>query len=512
MAESSNLKKTNLSQQDSSNPAFDSLLKKAKKYLDKDQISMLKKAYEFSFLNHKGQLRESGEPYINHPLSVASILVEMKMDAVSIAAAILHDVVEDTPAGKEDIEEKFGLEIAKLVDGVSKIENIKFLSRDEVQAENFSKMMLAMSDDLRVILLKLADRLHNMRTLDCLPMDKKLRIASETLEIYVPIALRLGMNKLRLELEEISFRTIYPLRNKIINNAVENHKGNKSKFLDEIKNKIDERLKDLNINAEIYTRQKNPYSIYKKMKKKKISFNAVFDIYGLRLVTEKIDDCYRIFGATHNLFKPVPGKFKDYIAIPKSNGYQALHTVLFGPNAIPIEVQIRTKEMDQFAESGIASHWQYKTGGHSSAQAYARDWLQKIIEMKRNSPNSLDLLENIKIDLFPDEIYVFTPKGEIKELPYRSSVIDFAYSIHSAIGDNCVAAKINDIDVPLSTTLSSGQTVEVITNTLGKPDPSWLEFVVTVKARTNIKNYLKKMQSEQASDLGLKILDKALHD
>ena len=342
MAESSNLKKTNLSQQDSSNPAFDSLLKKAKKYLDKDQISMLKKAYEFSFLNHKGQLRESGEPYIDHPLSVASILVEMKMDAVSIAAAILHDVVEDTPAGKEDIEEKFGLEIAKLVDGVSKIENIKFLSRDEVQAENFSKMMLAMSDDLRVILLKLADRLHNMRTLDCLPMDKKLRIASETLEIYVPIALRLGMNKLRLELEEISFRTIYPLRNKIINNAVENHKGNKSKFLDEIKNKIDERLKDLNINAEIYTRQKNPYSIYKKMKKKKISFNAVFDIYGLRLVTEKIDDCYRIFGATHNLFKPVPGKFKDYIAIPKSNGYQALHTVLFGPNAIPIEVQIRT--------------------------------------------------------------------------------------------------------------------------------------------------------------------------
>jgi len=512
MAESSNLKKTNLSQQDSSNPAFDSLLKKAKKYLDKDQISMLKKAYEFSFLNHKGQLRESGEPYINHPLSVASILVDMKMDAVSIAAAILHDVVEDTPAGKEDIEEKFGLEIAKLVDGVSKIENIKFLSRDEVQAENFSKMMLAMSDDLRVILLKLADRLHNMRTLDCLPMDKKLRIASETLEIYVPIALRLGMNKLRLELEEISFRTIYPLRNKIINNAVENHKGNKSKFLDEIKNKIDERLKDLNINAEIYTRQKNPYSIYKKMKKKKISFNAVFDIYGLRLVTEKIDDCYRIFGATHNLFKPVPGKFKDYIAIPKSNGYQALHTVLFGPNAIPIEVQIRTKEMDQFAESGIASHWQYKTGGHSSAQAYARDWLQKIIEMKRNSPNSLDLLENIKIDLFPDEIYVFTPKGEIKELPYRSSVIDFAYSIHSAIGDNCVAAKINDIDVPLSTTLSSGQTVEVITNTLGKPDPSWLEFVMTVKARTNIKNYLKKMQSEQASDLGLKILDKALHD
>ena len=512
MAETSNLKKTNLSQQSSSNPALDNLLKKAKLYLNKNQIDLLKKAYNFSYKSHKGQLRESGEPYINHPLSVASILVEMKMDGVSIAAAILHDVVEDTPAGMSDIEEKFGPEIAKLVDGVSKIDNIKFLSRDEAQAENFSKMMLAMSDDLRVILVKLADRLHNMRTLDCLSKEKKTRVAKETLEIYVPIALRLGMNKLRLELEEISFRTLFPLRNKIIVQAVENHKGNKSKFLEEIKNKIDERLKDLNIKAEIYTRQKNPYSIYKKMKKKKISFNAVYDIYGLRLVTKKIDDCYRIFGATHNLFKPVPGKFKDYIAIPKSNGYQALHTVLFGPNAIPIEVQIRTKEMDQFAESGIASHWQYKTGGHSSAQAYARDWLQKIIEMKQNTSNSVDLLENIKIDLFPDEIYVFTPKGDIKELPYRSSVVDFAYSIHSAVGENCVSARVNDVDVPVSTTLSSGQTVEIITTPHGKPDPSWLEFVVTVKARTNIKNYLKNMQSEQAADLGLKILDKALND
>jgi len=512
MAETSNLKKTNLSQQDSFNPALNSLLKKSKLYLDKNQITLIRDAYNFSNESHRGQLRKSGEPYINHPLSVASILAEMKMDAVSIAAAILHDVVEDTAAAKEDIERKFGEEIAKLVDGVSKIDNIKFLSRDEAQAENFSKMMLAMSDDLRVILVKLADRLHNMRTLDCLSKDKKLRIAKETLEIYVPIALRLGMNKLRLELEEISFRTINPLRNKIIVKAVEDHKGNKIKLLDDIKIKISERLKDLNIEAEIYARQKNPYSIYKKMKKKKISFNTVFDIYGLRLVTSKIDDCYRIFGATHNLFKPVPGKFKDYIAIPKSNGYQAIHTVLFGPNAIPIEVQIRTKEMDQFAESGIASHWQYKTGGHSSAQAYARDWLQKIIEMKQNTSNSLDLLENIKIDLFPDEIYVFTPKGDIKELPYRSSVIDYAYSIHSDVGNKCTSAKIDDIDVPLSTSLSSGQTVEIITTPQGKPDPSWLEFVVKVKARTNIKGYLKKMKSEQASDLGLRILDKALHD
>ncbi len=513
MAETSNLKETNLNQSSSSNPALNNLLKKSKLYLTTNQIFLIREAYTFSNESHKGQLRKSGEPYINHPLSVASILADMKMDAVCIAAAILHDVVEDTKAGKEDIEKRFGSEITKIVDGVSKIDkNIKFLSRDEAQAENFSKMMLAMSDDLRVILVKLADRLHNMRTLDCLSKEKKFRIAKETLEIYVPIALRLGMNKLRLELEEISFRTLNPLRYKVIVKAVENHKGNKVKFLDDIKEKINDRLIDLNINADIYTRQKNPYSIYKKMKKKNLSFNAVFDIYGLRVVASKIDECYRIFGASHNLFKPVPGKFKDYIAIPKSNGYQALHTVLFGPNAIPIEVQIRTKEMDHFAESGIASHWQYKTGGHSSAQAYARDWLQNIIEMKQNTSNSIDLLENIKVDLFPDEIYIFTPKGEIKALPYRSSVIDYAYSVHSDIGNKCTAARINDIDVPLSTPLSSGQTVEIITTTLGKPNPSWLEFVVTVKARTNIKSYLRRMQSEQASDLGLRILDKALYD
>lgn len=513
MAETSNLKEKNLYQQSSSNPALENLIKKSKLYLPTNKILLIREAYDFSNMSHQGQLRKSGEPYINHPLSVASILAEMKMDAVSIVAAILHDVVEDTHAGKEDIEKKFGLEIAKIVDGVSKIDkNIKFLSRDEAQAENFSKMMLAMSDDLRVILVKLADRLHNMRTLDCLSKQKKIRIAKETLEIYVPIALRLGMNKLRLELEEISFRTLNPFRYKTIVKSVENHRGNKTKFLEDIKNKIEERLGDINITADIYARQKNPYSVYKKMRKKKLSFNAVYDIYGLRVVTKKIDDCYRVFGACHNLFKPVPGKFKDYIAIPKSNGYQALHTVLFGPNAIPIEVQIRTKEMDQFAESGIASHWQYKTGGHSSAQAYARDWLQKIIEMKQNTSNSIDLLENIKIDLFPDEIYVFTPKGQIKELPYRSTVIDFAYSVHTDVGNKCTAAKINDLDVPLSTQLASGQTVQIITTPLGKPLPSWLEFVVTFKARANIKSYLKNMQTQQASDLGLRILDKALND
>ena len=512
MAETSNLKKTNLSQQSSSNPALNNLLKKSKIYLDDKQIKLIKDAYTFSNASHYGQLRKSGEPYINHPLSVASILADMKMDSASIIAAILHDVVEDTKTGKDDIEKRFGDEIARLVDGLTKIDNIKFLSQDEAQAENFSKMMLAMSDDLRVILVKLADRLHNMRTLDCLSKKKKTRIAKETLEIYVPIALRLGMNKLRLELEEISFKTINPLRYKIIVKSVQNHKGNKLKLLDEIKEKISVRLNELGIKAKIYSREKNSYSIYKKMKNKNLSFNAVFDIYGLRVVTSKIDNCYRIFGATHNLFKPVPGKFKDYIAIPKSNGYQALHTVLFGPNAIPIEVQIRTTQMDHFAESGIASHWQYKAGGHSSAQAYARDWLKKIIEMKRNTSNSLDFLENIKVDLFPDEIYVFTPKGDIKELPYRSSVIDYAYSIHSDVGNKCTAAKINGIDVPLSTMLSSGQTIEIITTQLGRPNASWLEFVVTAKARTNIKNYLKSIKSEQALDLGLRILDKALHD
>ena len=512
MADTSNLKTTNLSQQSTSNPALKSLLKKSKAYLDKDQIALIKRAYVFSYASHQGQLRKSGEPYINHPLSVAYILAEMGMDAVSIGAAILHDVVEDTSVGQEEIKKKFGSEISNLVDGLSKINNIKLLSRDEAQAENFSKMMLVMSDDLRVILVKLADRLHNMRTLDWLSKEKKFRIAKETLEIYVPIALRLGMNKLRLELEEISFKTLNPLRYKILVKAVENHKGNKRKFLDDISSKVSERLGDLNIEAKIFGRQKNVYSIYKKMKLKRLSFNAVFDIYGLRVVTNKIDNCYRIFGATHNLFKPVPGKFKDYIAIPKSNGYQALHTVLFGPNAIPIEIQIRTKEMDQFAESGIASHWQYKTGGHSSAQAYARDWLKKILEMRESSSNSLDLLENIKVDLFPDEIYVFTPKGEIKSLPDRSTVIDYAYSIHSDIGNRCSAAKIDGIDVPLSTPLSSGQTVEIVTTQIGRPNPAWLEFIVTVKARTSIKNYLKKLQTSQALDLGLRILDKALND
>ena len=320
MAETSNLKKTNLSQQSSSNPALNNLLKKSKIYLDDKQIELIKDAYTFSNASHYGQLRKSGEPYINHPLSVASILADMKMDSASIIAAILHDVVEDTKTGKDDIEKRFGDEIARLVDGLTKIDNIKFLSQDEAQAENFSKMMLAMSDDLRVILVKLADRLHNMRTLDCLSKKKKTRIAKETLEIYVPIALRLGMNKLRLELEEISFKTINPLRYKIIVKSVQNHKGNKLKLLDEIKEKISVRLNELGIKAKIYSREKNSYSIYKKMKNKNLSFNAVFDIYGLRVVTSKIDNCYRIFGATHNLFKPVPGKFKDYIAIPKSNG------------------------------------------------------------------------------------------------------------------------------------------------------------------------------------------------
>ncbi len=512
MVETLSLKAIHSNQQKLSNPTLNYLLKKSELYLSEQKITLIKQAFVFSNENHKGQLRKSGEPYINHPLAVASILADMKMDSVSIIAAILHDVVEDTEVNTKDIEKLFGTEIAKLVDGVSKIDNIIFLSRYEAQAENFSKMILAMSDDLRVMLVKLADRLHNMRTLDCLSREKKIRIAKETREIYVPIAQRLGMNKLRLELEEISFKTINPFRYKIIKKAVQSHSGNKEKFLDDIREKILGRLVDLNISTEILARKKNAYSIYKKMKKKKISFKAVYDIYGLRVVTKTIDDCYRILGACHNFYKPIPGKFKDYIAIPKSNGYQAIHTVLFGPKAVPIEVQIRTLEMDHFAESGIASHWQYKSGGHSSAQAYARDWIKKILDFRENSSNSIDLLEKIKIDLFPDEIYVFTPKGEIKELPYRSSIIDYAYSVHTAVGSGCASAKINGIDVPLSTMLSSGQTIEIITSPMAKPDPSWLEFVVTVKARTNIKNYLKNMQVAQALDLGLRILDKALID
>lgn len=495
-----------------SDTALNNLLIKCQKYLNQEQVYKIKIAYEFSKKSHSGQVRAGGEPYISHPVSVALILAEMKMDVSSIIAAILHDVVEDTDISSKNIENNFGKEVAKLVDGVTKLDHISFSSKAEEQAENFSKMMLAMSKDLRVILLKLADRLHNMRTSDFLSIEKKKRKAKETLEIYVPIALRLGMNALRLELEELSFKSLCPLRYRIIVEAVKKNRGNKRKIVDKTKINILNRLNDIDIKATIIGREKNPYSIYKKMKRKRASFKDVYDIYGFRVIVPSIDACYRSLGAIHNLYKPVPGRFKDYIAIPKSNGYQAIHTVLFGPNAIPIEIQIKTRDMDQFAKSGIASHWQYKSTGHSAAQAFARDWLKSIIEMQKSTSNSFDFLENVKVDLFPDEVYVFTPQGEIKQLPYGASVIDYAYAVHTDIGNKCISAEVDRINVPLSTTLSSGQTVKIITSPLGKPNPSWLEFVVTAKARTNIKSYLRNLQDTQAEDLGRRILEKALND
>lgn len=495
-----------------SDPNFKKLIYKLEDYLSKTQIESIKLAYQFSKDSHGTQLRKSGEPYINHPISVANILAAMKMDADSIIAAILHDVVEDTHIETSEIKKNFGDDVALIVDGVSKLEHIKFSSKAEAEAENFSKMMIAMSKDLRVMLVKLADRLHNMRTISFLSIDKQKRISKETLEIYVPIAHRLGMNKMRLELEELSFKTLNPRRYQIITENVKEYKKNKRKVVEKTKAKIIERLLENKIIAEVIGREKNPYSIYKKMKYKKLSFKKVYDIFGFRVVTESIDECYQILGRLHNLYKPVPGRFKDYIALPKSNGYQSLHTVLYGPNGIIMEIQIRTTEMDKFAGSGIASHWQYKIGGKFSAQAFAHDWLKSIIDIKKTTSSSFDFLENMKVNLLPDEIYLFTPAGAIKRLPKDSSVIDFAYSVHTDIGNKCVGAKINGVNQPLSTPLSNGQTVEILTSPIGKPNPSWLEYVVTGKARTNIKNYLRDLKEDSAYELGLRIFDQALND
>ena len=481
-------------------------------YLEPDQIREVYRAYLFGAEAHEGQTRMTGEPYIYHPLAVAKIMAEMRMDHNSIIAAILHDVIEDTGIPKARIEAEFGHEVAELVDGVSKLTHLKFESKAEAQAENFRKMMLAMTNDLRVILVKLADRLHNMRTLGVMRPEKRRRIARETLEIYAPIAQRLGMNSMRRELELLGFEAMYPCRYKVLSEAVRRASGNRREPMHRIEAAICQRMEEAGIEARIFGREKNLYSIYRKMRDKHLSFHEVFDVFALRIVVESVDTCYRCLGIVHNLYKPVPGKFKDYIAIPKANGYQSLHTVLFGPNGIPIEVQIRTREMDRVAESGIAAHWLYKTGDqHSkSAQARAREWLKGILEMQKSAGNSLEFLEHVKADLFPDEIYVFTPQGDIMELPRGATAVDFAYAVHTDIGNSCVAAKIDRRLSPLSRPLQSGQTVEIITAPGGTPNPAWLDFVVTAKARSNIRHYLKQLRAGEAVKLGRRLLDKAL--
>jgi len=481
-------------------------------YLQPDQIREVYRAYLFGAEAHEGQTRMSGEPYIYHPLAVAKIMAEMRMDHNSIIAAILHDVIEDTQTAKEQLNNEFGSEVAELVDGVSKLTHLKFESKAEMQAESFRKMMMAMTSDLRVILVKLADRLHNMRTLGVMRPEKKRRIARETLEIYAPIAQRLGMNSMRRELELLGFEAMYPCRYEVLSEAVRRASGNRREPMHQIEATICNRMEEAGIEARIFGREKNLFSIYRKMREKHLSFHEVFDVFAIRIVVESVDTCYRCLGIVHNLYKPVPGRFKDYIAIPKANGYQSLHTILFGPRGLPIEIQIRTREMDRVAESGIAAHWLYKTGDqHSaSAQARAREWLKGILEMQQSAGNSLEFLEHVKVDLFPDEIYVFTPRGDIMEMPRGATAVDFSYAVHTDVGNSCVAAKIDRRLAPLSTRLQSGQTVEVITAPGARPNPAWLDFVVTAKARSNIRHFLKKLKDEEAIKLGRRLLEKVL--
>jgi RelA/SpoT family (p)ppGpp synthetase len=483
-------------------------------YLDPHQIDRVFQAYQFSAKAHEGQQRISGEPYIHHPLEVAGILGEMHMDHQTLMAAILHDVLEDTPTAKDEIRKKFGKNVADLVDGVSKLTQVHFDSVEEAQAQNFRKMLMAMSQDIRVILVKLADRLHNMRTLGALRHEKRMRISRETLDIYVPIAQRLGLNNIRLELEELGFLAMYPMRHRILTEQVRKVRGNRKEVITKIRNALRRRMRQEKLPVEIQGREKHLYGIYEKMRRNKLTFNEVYDVYAFRILVEDVDNCYRALGVVHNLYKPVPGKFKDYIAIPKTNGYQSLHTVLFGPFGVNIEVQIRTREMNDVAEAGIAAHWLYKsgkkTGDRSGAHRKAREWLQRIIEMQQTAGNPQEFLDSVKVDLFPDAVYIFTPKGKIIELPKGATAVDFAYAIHTDVGDTCTGARINRRLAPLGTRLYSGQSVEIITSPNARPNPGWLKFVSTARARTSIRHYLKNLQEDEAIALGLRLLNREL--
>ncbi len=482
-------------------------------YLPGPQIEQIIEAYEYGAAAHEGQKRKSGEPYISHPVAVAQILADIHLDSQAIIAAILHDVVEDTSVSITDVEEKFGEEIALLVDGVSKLDQIQFRSRAEAQAESFRKMMLAMIEDIRVILVKLSDRLHNMRTLDAMSVEKRKYIARETLDIYAPIANRLGIHRMKIELEDLSFRHLYPFRYRVIANSLNKTKGSHKQIVRRISDEFSKALKSEGINAEVVGREKHLYSIYKKMQEKNRMLSDVADVYGFRIIVDDVNACYQTLGLVHGLYKPMPGRFKDYIAIPRQNGYQSLHTTLFGPKGLPLEVQIRTQQMDRVAETGVASHWQYKADDKTDAspQRRAREWLTSLAELQR-SGTSEEFLESVKVDLFPDKIYVFTPKGDIMPLPKGATAVDFAYAVHTDVGNRCVAAKVDRVLVPLRTRLENGQTVEVVTSRGSTPNPNWLSFVRTAKARSAIRNHMKKMRSSEAIDLGKRLLDRSLKD
>jgi RelA/SpoT family (p)ppGpp synthetase len=492
-------------------PGLKELLASVGTYLPAEQVARIREAAEFGASAHKGQKRLSGEPYIAHPVAAAAILADLHLDADTIVAAILHDVIEDTPTPKDQLAARFGPAVAELVDGVTKLDQIKFKSREEAQAESFRKMLLAMVRDLRVILVKLADRTHNMRTIEAMSTSRRRAVARETLEIYAPIAERLGLYNMKLELEDLGFKALYPRRYQVLERALKKARGNQKEFLKKIEQQLNAALMKNEIAAKVETREKHLNSIYKKMRRKRAILNEIVDVYGLRIVVDKADTCYRALGVVHSVFKPMPGRFKDYIAIPRVNGYQSLHTTLFGPNGVPIEAQIRTEDMHRVAESGIAAHWKYKAGDNvgSMQQERTREWLSNLVELQEDG-TSEEFLESVKVDLFPDKVYVFTPKGEILRLPSGATVVDFAYSVHTDIGNRCVAAKVDRRLTPLRTVLRNGQTVEIITAKGAMPNPSWVNFVVTAKARSAIRHYLKSLRRTEAIALGQRLLNQAL--
>lgn len=488
------------------------LTDKLSSYLDPKEIDLIKRAYHFSEKCHLGQMRQSGDPYITHPLAVANILADMQMDPESLMAGLLHDVIEDTGVTKGQISRRFGRTVADLVDGVSKLGEIESASRAEQQAESFQKMTLAMSRDIRVMLVKLADRLHNMRTLGVLSPEKRRRIARETIDIYAPIAQRLGINDIRLEFEDLGFAAMYPLRHRRLREALKASRKNRKEVVTEIQQAIEMRLERESVHVEVKGREKHLWSIYLKMREKKKSFRDIMDVFAFRLVVDNVDDCYRALGIVHNIYKPVPGEFKDYIAIPKTNGYQSLHTLLVGMHGVIIEVQIRTREMDAMANFGIAAHWEYKSSNNNVevSRRRAARWVQGLLEMQQKAGDSLEFLEHVKADLFPDEVYVFTPKGKIIELPTGATPIDFAYSVHTGLGDRCIACHVDGQLTPLSEPLQSGQKIDIISAAGAQPNPSWLNFVVTAKARSAIRHFLKNQQHDESVDLGKRLLDHAL--
>ncbi|SFP25895.1 guanosine-3',5'-bis(diphosphate) 3'-pyrophosphohydrolase [Ectopseudomonas composti] len=492
---------------------IDALADRLSAYLGNDQVNLVRRAYFYAEQAHDGQRRRSGEAYVTHPLAVASILADMHMDHQSLMAAMLHDVIEDTGIAKEALNAQFGETVAELVDGVSKLTQMNFETKAEAQAENFQKMAMAMARDIRVILVKLADRLHNMRTLDAMPHEKSRRIAKETLEIYAPIANRLGMHNMRVEFEDLGFKAMHPMRSERIRAAVRRARGNRKEIVAKIEESIQVCLQHEGMEGEVIGREKHLYSIYQKMRGKRKAFNEIMDVYAFRIIVDKVDTCYRVLGAVHNLYKPLPGRFKDYIAIPKANGYQSLHTTLFGMHGVPIEIQIRTREMEEMANNGIAAHWLYKSNEDEAPKgnhARARQWVKGVLELQQRAGNSLEFIESVKIDLFPDEVYVFTPKGRIMELPKGSTAVDFAYAVHTDVGNTCIACRINRRLAPLSQALESGSTVEIVTAPGARPNPAWLNFVVTGKARTHIRHALKQQRRSESISLGERLLNKVL--